>query len=864
MRNRPLNRLSTAVLAGSLMLVGTVPAMLATAPAATAAGGPSVIITSVGSDLTNGVMDSVLDTPNAATNGHYDVDTSQAPTVTVPADANCPSITYSDPHTVTNVTLTSGSTSASIATGKLSVSNRFLPSDVGNAVTDGTSADIPFGAKIATFVDASHVTITGAAGGSGTRALTVATASGSYNASADSAAGRRALRDSANGIFPTSAEGSKRGCIDIARSSTDASVPGATDNPTAQYYAYAVDVVTWASPSLNSPASLSLQELKDIYSCKITQWNEVSGGSPGQIQRVLAPSNSDTEASFLTRVLGTSEDAVLGATNQDPAPGSVCPAPIQVDENRGDYLTDVAQGGNPATFQQMIMPYSNGAWVYQSVNAANPTLDIRNGVRVGAITTVPGDSASISYGVRWSGSRFYLNNRGSAHAVIAKDAVVSAGSRTVVSASAAFKAADVGLGIAGDGIPAGATIAAVDGATSVQLSVPAGGSGGAVALTITGTIAGESNPNVSDPTETRIFPGVGYLYNVIDSASPSYSVARSLVGFDPFSSSKSKLCAGGNDTSILSAGFLDLPARTVGANTAVTCRVSPMPTTPTPPPTTAAPATTTAPSSVTTSVPSSPITAPPVVPPSSPGGPVPGPTGPSNASILRASGPMTISTAGAVIENVNVTGSITVTASNVTIRNFRAQAILQVAGNSGMVLEDGEIYGGPAFTGDGLEWAQYTMRRMNVHNTFDGLKGHGNVLIENSWIHDMNVFRGAQFGAGGYSHNDGLQVSAGSNITVRNSRFERTGLNSAIFIDADQGPINNVLIENNYLSGGGFTFYSIQSRSAPQFGVPTNVTVRNNTFGGDHLFDYATVGGNVVWSGNVNESGQTVTPRRDQ
>jgi hypothetical protein len=216
-----------------------------------------------------------------------------------------------------------------------------------------------------------------------------------------------------------------------------------------------------------------------------------------------------------------------------------------------------------------------------------------------------------------------------------------------------------------------------------------------------------------------------------------------------------------------------------------------------------------------------------------------------------------------VVQNVDVSGTITVTAGNVTIRNFRAQSILQSSA-SGMLLEDGEIYGGPSFTGDGLEWNAYTMRRVNVHNTFDGLKGHGNVLIENSWIHDMNEFRGAQYGAGGYSHNDGLQVSAGSNITVRNSRFERTGLNSAIFIDADQGPIDNVLIENDYLSGGGFTFYSIQSRSAPQFGVPTNVTVRNNTFGSDHLFDYATVGGNVVWSGNVNESGQTVTPRRDQ
>jgi hypothetical protein len=240
-----------------------------------------------------------------------------------------------------------------------------------------------------------------------------------------------------------------------------------------------------------------------------------------------------------------------------------------------------------------------------------------------------------------------------------------------------------------------------------------------------------------------------------------------------------------------------------------------------------------------------------------------GNVGPSNAALLQQSGPITITTPGQVVENINVSGTITVAANNVTLRNFRAQNVLQQSGNGGLLMEDGEIYGGAGYTGDGMDWANYTMRRMNVHNTFDGVKAHGNVLIESSWIHDLNEFKGAQYGAGGYSHNDGVQVSAGSNITIRGSRLERTGFNSAIFVDSDQGPISNVLIENNYLDGGGFTLYSIQSRSAPQFGVPTNVVVQNNVFGSDHLFDYAELGGGATWTNNTNAAGAQIQPRRE-
>ncbi len=546
--------------------------MLLAVPSAHAA--PTVILTASGSDTTELMMDAILDTGNSATNGHYNIHAQQSPALTVPGDANCPTVTYSTPHTVASVVLTSGLNTATIAAGKQTATNFFQASDVGNTITDGTNGDITFGTTVATFIDASHVTLSAVAGVSATKTVTVATAPGSFNSPAGSSAGRRALRDSVNGIFPTSTIGAATGCVDIGRSSADANVPGGTDNGTAQYYAYALDVVNWSSPSLQAPASMTLQQLRDIYNCKITQWNELPGGGAGQIQRVLAQTNSGTEASYLARVLGAAEGTILTATNQDPTPGSICPSVIQVEENHGNYLTDPSQGGNPALYQQMIYPYSNAKWVFQATNAANPSLDLRNGVRVGAITTTPGDPLTAAYAVRWSGSRFFLNNTGTAKALIATDGVITNGSTNVTSLTAGFKAADVGLNISGPGIPAGATIATFNSSTSIELSTPVTASSATgVSLTISGIVAAESNPNVTDATETRIFAGVRYMYNVLDTASPNYSDARAVVGFDPSSSSKSPLCNSVNDTDILSAGFLNLSAKTIGANTGVTCRI---------------------------------------------------------------------------------------------------------------------------------------------------------------------------------------------------------------------------------------------------------------------------------------------------
>jgi PBP superfamily domain len=473
---------------------------------------------------------------------------------------------------------------------------------------------------------------------------------GNFAAPNGSGAGRDALKNSILGTFPDAAHNSPGagGCIDIARSSAEPRAVG-TDNSTFEYYALALDQITWSSPSLQAPAAMTLQNLRDIYACNITDWSQLPGGGSGPIQRFFPQSSSGTGATFISKVLN----------NVDPhgVSSASCPAVIDVQENRGN---DPLITG--ALYQNAIFPYSNGKFVFQANNATNPTLDLRAGDRVGGLIMTPGVPTSALYGTRWTGSAFFLNN---GTAVVNSRQVntlsTTSGSTTITAAGANFTQSDVGLVVTGTNLPvpafaAGGTppttverIVSVSNATTavVSLAATATGTNGALTIgvgrqvsdasvtalsttvtsatanftpadvgltvqfpaltggpavgarivsvtnattavlsaasqsaTATGVTmrigpapASEANPNLGDPNDASVLPGVRYLYNVIDNTSVDYATAKTLVGFDTASSAKSDVCNAVKVSSIRSEGFLDLVPKTIGSNTNVTCRV---------------------------------------------------------------------------------------------------------------------------------------------------------------------------------------------------------------------------------------------------------------------------------------------------
>ena len=249
--------------------------------------------------------------------------------------------------------------------------------------------------------------------------------------------GREALKQGSylNGASPND------GCVSIARSSgaprANGGTPGAngTDSSGFQYYAFAMDAVSWSSPSLNAPAVLTPAQLLGIYNCTYTNWAQVGGGN-GQIQRYEPQPGSGTRSFF--------ESALLGGLDPTTISTPSCPAVITTQANGLPLEENTGSEIDAVHYQQAIIPYSGGQWAFQSNNRINPTVDFRNGVRIGGIVA----------------TRKANNFR------TVTDGTTTVGSTTVGSAGSNFQAGDAGAPISGSGIPSGDVVQSVAGDNS--------------------------------------------------------------------------------------------------------------------------------------------------------------------------------------------------------------------------------------------------------------------------------------------------------------------------------------------------------------------------------------------------------------
>jgi ABC-type phosphate transport system substrate-binding protein len=351
-----------------------------------------------------------------------------------------------------------------------------------------------------------------------------------------SGAGRNALRDyvgstkrytdgaevlSSNAVAYAAAT-PVTGCTDIARSSSFSSgSPAATKG---QYFGFALDSVSWASPSSKAPANLTLAQIQGIYNCTFTDWSEV-GGSAGPIQRYLPPTASGTRQFFQSDLLGLSTSYNSFTSNAS------CPAVKVVDkngdpfeENRGDRIPD-------SDIEKAILPYSAGQWVYQANNAANPSIDQRKSTG-GTVTQIKGINRSpVGKGVADATDNVTNNTSHVAYNTI----------------DGRYQLNDSGW-------------ATVD-PTPDAAGYP---------------VKDTNYPKEAGKTyDTVDFPGVRIVFNVLHSDSPSYGVARGLVGFNNIESgTKSTLCSGGFKSTISAYGFSPLTSTANGTSNLAgsTCR----------------------------------------------------------------------------------------------------------------------------------------------------------------------------------------------------------------------------------------------------------------------------------------------------
>ncbi len=218
-------------------------------------------------------------------------------------------------------------------------------------------------------------------------------------------------------------------------------------------------------------------------------------------------------------------------------------------------------------------------------------------------------------------------------------------------------------------------------------------------------------------------------------------------------------------------------------------------------------------------------------------------TGVPEGTVLKMSGPVVVTEDGAVIDSLDIEGSISVEADDVTIartlvRGEGRYAIHVESGATGLVVEDTEI-DGTDITSAAVCCSRYTLTRVDIHSAPEGPRAGSDVTIQDSYIHHLRRCVGRSFDEG--CHVDAIQSTDGSNIRIRNNNLQAYNpdtddpKNAAYMFGEDLGDLTDVLFEGNLVNGGMF---AINGGGAGTEGA--QVTIRNNRFGRD--FRYAPAG----------------------
>ena len=213
-------------------------------------------------------------------------------------------------------------------------------------------------------------------------------------------------------------------------------------------------------------------------------------------------------------------------------------------------------------------------------------------------------------------------------------------------------------------------------------------------------------------------------------------------------------------------------------------------------------------------------------------------TGVPAGTVLKASGPITVSTAGALIEGLDVTGAITVNAENVTIRNTRVRGPIVNSGDYWGLLVDhvevdntGQAVGTQAQKYAVQSFWNTTVRNLKAHGMAQGVPFSGGLSITDSYIYNL---RSNCVHAETILSNGDPSAPAGNTIIARNwldadDTNAKTDVSGALCMYGDFGQIKNVTITATTSPAPATCSTPAPFPASPTPCPPTSPS-RNNTF----------------------------------
>lgn len=237
---------------------------------------------------------------------------------------------------------------------------------------------------------------------------------------------------------------------------------------------------------------------------------------------------------------------------------------------------------------------------------------------------------------------------------------------------------------------------------------------------------------------------------------------------------------------------------------------------------------------------------------------------PAGINLIVHHGDLTITQPGTVIDGLDIRGMVKVEAPNVTIKNsiVRGRPLngpMALIGNLGgyknLRIIDTELFPSlPSPDVQGIYGYNFEATRLNIHEVVDGIHlTGGDVKISDSWVHDNLHYEQDPNQGGTPSHDDSIQIQAGSNIRIDGNRLT-DAWNSSVQVTQDRGDVSNLTITNNITDGGGCSINLAEKSYGPLRGV----VVSDNTFGRNtRVTDCAVIAHSTT---KVEMSGNRYTP----
>jgi hypothetical protein len=195
---------------------------------------------------------------------------------------------------------------------------------------------------------------------------------------------------------------------------------------------------------------------------------------------------------------------------------------------------------------------------------------------------------------------------------------------------------------------------------------------------------------------------------------------------------------------------------------------------------------------------------------------------PAGTALREHRGDLIVSTAGTVVEKLHVVGSIIVQAPNVRIRQTRVSpptgaywVIRQAPGAADLTVEHTELAGGDNIhIGLSQEAAGLTVSRSTFTGVDTGVSVGSRASIGDSVFTRVDAGVGTSGGA--------------SQVTIRRNTITTrpTSVEAAIGLYTEKGSLTAIVVEDNRLAGGNYTFHVGEGRGTQHITAQRNRIAR--------------------------------------